>query len=97
MERGRIISAAAQVCHLADVACITVEQIRHWINTSEEFREMFEDYVECRETVRRWRSSLAENAARLEELEKHSRELEARIVRLLREHVGPDAQPQGAN
>ena len=97
MEPGRAISTAALLCHLAGAASTTAETIRHWITTSEEFREMFEDYVECRETVRRWRSSLAERAARLEELEKRSRELEARIVRFLQEHLGPEPLPGGVN
>ena len=95
MRCQRMGDAKAElVCHLASVASASEARIRHWLNASEEFREMFDDHRECREMVRTWRSTLARRAARLDELEKRSRELEAQLVRFLQANSGSQAPPR---
>ena len=79
---------------LARVTSASGATIRHWVGTSEDFREMFEDYTECQEMVRSWRSTVARRAARLDELEERSRQLEAQLVRFLQEHSEPKAPPR---
>jgi hypothetical protein len=69
---------------IADMSSTPPEMITHLLQRDASFRQMCQEYAECREMVHRWRETLPTHLSRIDEYETLGREVESEIVRFLR-------------
>jgi hypothetical protein len=73
---------------VAKLASKPVQDVAYWLNHSDRFREMCEDYERSLRMAARWRSYLSGHLAQINDYEQRSRELESKIDRFLQERGG---------